>query len=131
MLIVIYDPTNCPILPVLAGGYQRHLAFVAPLGIVVAKSTRGPRTAERRATRPKCGQFSRGHTVPPLHCSLARKSSSNEPVNLTNRQADVAIRVVYERSALPLNLYSLKGTGAVRRCVHVPRHACRVARGSA
>jgi hypothetical protein len=66
MLIVIYDPTNCPILPVLADGYQRHLAFVAPLGIVVAKSTRGPRTAERRATRPKCGQFSRGHTVPAL-----------------------------------------------------------------
>ena len=35
--------------------------------------------------------------------------SSDEPVNLTNRQADVAIRVVYERNALPLNLHGLKG----------------------
>jgi DNA-binding transcriptional LysR family regulator len=35
--------------------------------------------------------------------------SSDEPVNLTNRQADVAIRVVYERSALPLNLHGQKG----------------------
>jgi DNA-binding transcriptional LysR family regulator len=35
--------------------------------------------------------------------------SSNEPVNLTNRGADVAIRVVYERGALPLNLHGLKG----------------------
>jgi DNA-binding transcriptional LysR family regulator len=32
-----------------------------------------------------------------------------EPVNLTNRDADVAIRVVYDRSALPLNLHGLKG----------------------
>jgi DNA-binding transcriptional LysR family regulator len=32
-----------------------------------------------------------------------------EPLNLTNRQADVAIRVVYERTALPLNLHGLKG----------------------
>jgi DNA-binding transcriptional LysR family regulator len=35
--------------------------------------------------------------------------SSGEPVNLTNREADVAIRVVYDRSALPLNLHGLKG----------------------
>jgi DNA-binding transcriptional LysR family regulator len=35
--------------------------------------------------------------------------SSDEPVNLTNREADVAIRVVYKRSALPLNLHALKG----------------------
>jgi DNA-binding transcriptional LysR family regulator len=35
--------------------------------------------------------------------------SGEEPVNLTNRQADVAIRVVYERSTLPLNLHGLKG----------------------
>jgi DNA-binding transcriptional LysR family regulator len=34
---------------------------------------------------------------------------SDEPVNLTNRQADVAIRVVYDRNALPLNLHGLKG----------------------
>jgi DNA-binding transcriptional LysR family regulator len=33
----------------------------------------------------------------------------NEPVNLTNREADVAIRVVYDRNALPPNLHGLKG----------------------
>jgi DNA-binding transcriptional LysR family regulator len=30
-------------------------------------------------------------------------------VNLTNREADVAIRVVYDRNAMPPNLYGLKG----------------------
>ena len=35
--------------------------------------------------------------------------SVEEPVNLTNREADVAIRVVYDRSALPLNLHGVKG----------------------
>jgi DNA-binding transcriptional LysR family regulator len=35
--------------------------------------------------------------------------SIDEPVNLTNRQADIAIRVVYDRNALPLNLHGLKG----------------------
>ncbi len=35
--------------------------------------------------------------------------ASGELVNLTNRQADVAIRVVYDRSTLPLNLHGLKG----------------------
>jgi len=35
--------------------------------------------------------------------------SVEEPVNLTNREADVAIRVVYDRNALPLNLHGLKG----------------------
>jgi len=34
---------------------------------------------------------------------------SGELVNLTNREADVAIRVVYDRSTLPLNLHGLKG----------------------
>lgn len=35
--------------------------------------------------------------------------SIGEPVNLTNREADVAIRVVYDRKTLPLNLHGLKG----------------------
>jgi hypothetical protein len=35
--------------------------------------------------------------------------SSDETVNLTNREADVAIRVVYNRNTLPLNLHALKG----------------------
>src|SRR3546814_3277383 len=35
--------------------------------------------------------------------------SSGELANLTNREADVALRVVYDRKTLPLNLYGLKG----------------------
>jgi molybdate transport repressor ModE-like protein len=35
--------------------------------------------------------------------------SAGELVNLTNREADVAIRVVYDRKTLPLNLNGLKG----------------------
>jgi len=35
--------------------------------------------------------------------------SSGELANLTNREADVAIRVVYDRKALPLNLHGLMG----------------------
>ena len=35
--------------------------------------------------------------------------SSGELANLTNRAADVALRVVYDRKTLPLNLHGLKG----------------------
>jgi DNA-binding transcriptional LysR family regulator len=35
--------------------------------------------------------------------------SIDEPVNLTNREADVAMRVVYDRNTLPPNLHGLKG----------------------
>ena len=35
--------------------------------------------------------------------------SSGELANLTNREADVAIRVVYDRKTLPLNLHGVKG----------------------
>ena len=35
--------------------------------------------------------------------------SSDAPANLTNREADIAIRVVYEQKTLPLNLHGLKG----------------------
>jgi DNA-binding transcriptional LysR family regulator len=35
--------------------------------------------------------------------------SSGELANLTNREADVAIRVVYDRKTLPLNLHGMKG----------------------
>ena len=35
--------------------------------------------------------------------------SLDEPVNLTNREADVAIRVAYDRNKLPPNLHGLKG----------------------
>ena len=39
--------------------------------------------------------------------------SSGELANLTNRDADVAIRVVYDRETLPLNLHGLKGPDVV------------------
>jgi DNA-binding transcriptional LysR family regulator len=35
--------------------------------------------------------------------------SSGEVANLTNREADVAIRIVADRKNLPLNLYGVKG----------------------
>ena len=35
--------------------------------------------------------------------------SSGELANLTNREADLAIRVVYDRKTLPLHLHGLKG----------------------
>lgn len=35
--------------------------------------------------------------------------SSGELANLTNREADLAIRVVYDRKTLPLNLHGVKG----------------------
>ena len=35
--------------------------------------------------------------------------ASDEPANLTNREADVAIRVVYDPATLPMNLHGLKG----------------------
>ena len=56
--------------------------------------------------------------------------SSGELVNLTNREADAAIRVVYDRKTLPLNPYGLKG-GGVRRRLHVPRSTGSMACGRA
>jgi DNA-binding transcriptional LysR family regulator len=53
---------------------------------------------------PDFAEFARLH--PEIEMEIL---SSDEPVNLTNREADVAIRVVYERSSLPLNLHALKG----------------------
>jgi DNA-binding transcriptional LysR family regulator len=53
---------------------------------------------------PDFADFARRH--PEIEIEIL---SIGEPVNLTNREADVAIRVVYERGALPLNLHGLKG----------------------
>ena len=45
-----------------------------------------------------------------LHSDIEMEiAPSGELVNLTNREADVAIRVVYDRNSLPLNLHGLKG----------------------
>ncbi len=53
---------------------------------------------------PDLGDFVRLH--PEVEMEIL---SIEEPVNLTNREADVAIRVVYDRSTLPLNLHGIKG----------------------
>ena len=53
---------------------------------------------------PDCADFARLH--PEVEIEIL---SSYERVNLTNREADVAIRVVYDRNALPPNLHGLKG----------------------
>jgi DNA-binding transcriptional LysR family regulator len=53
---------------------------------------------------PDLAEFARLH--PGIEVEVL---SSDAPVNLTNREADVAIRVVYDRNALPSNLHGLKG----------------------
>jgi len=58
------------------------------------------------------------HLLMPDFADFARRQpdiemdilSSGELANLTNREADVAIRVVYDRKTLPLNLNGLKGS---------------------
>jgi DNA-binding transcriptional LysR family regulator len=56
--------------------------------------------------------------------------SSGELVNLTNREADVAIRVVYDRKTLPLNLHGLKGP-EVFGGVYISRDRLSARRGGA
>jgi DNA-binding transcriptional LysR family regulator len=53
---------------------------------------------------PDFADFARAH--PDIEMDIL---SSGELVNLTNREADVALRVVYDRKTLPLNLHGLKG----------------------
>ncbi len=53
---------------------------------------------------PDIAEFARLH--PDVEMEIL---PSGELANLTNREADVAIRVVYERNTLPLNLHGLKG----------------------
>jgi DNA-binding transcriptional LysR family regulator len=53
---------------------------------------------------PDFAEFTRLH--PDIEMELL---SSGELANLTNREADVAIRVVYDPKNLPLNLHGLKG----------------------
>jgi DNA-binding transcriptional LysR family regulator len=53
---------------------------------------------------PDFAEFARLH--PEIEMEI---TPSGELVNLTNREADVAIRVVYDRNTLPLNLHGLKG----------------------
>ncbi|MGY3614727.1 LysR family transcriptional regulator [Bradyrhizobium sp. USDA 10063] len=53
---------------------------------------------------PDFADFARMH--PDIEMEIL---SSGEPANLTNREADVAIRIVSDRKTLPLNLHGLKG----------------------
>ena len=53
---------------------------------------------------PDFADFARLH--PDIEMAIL---SFGELANLTNREADVAIRVVYDRKTLPLNLHGLKG----------------------
>ena len=53
---------------------------------------------------PDFAQFARLH--PDIEMEML---SSGELANLTKREADLAIRVVYDRKTLPLNLHGLKG----------------------
>lgn len=53
---------------------------------------------------PDLADFARLH--PDIEMDIL---SSGELANLTNREADVALRVVYDRKTLPLNLHGLKG----------------------
>lgn len=53
---------------------------------------------------PDFAEFARLH--PDIEMEIV---SSGELANLTNREADVAIRVVYDRKTLPLNLHGLMG----------------------
>lgn len=53
---------------------------------------------------PDLADFARLH--PDIEMEIL---SSGELANLTNRDADVAVRVVYDRKTLPLNLHGLKG----------------------
>ena len=53
---------------------------------------------------PDLADFARLH--PDIEMDIV---SSGDLANLTNREADVAIRVVYDRATLPVNLHGLKG----------------------
>ena len=55
--------------------------------------------------------------------------SSGELANLTNREADVAVRVVYDRKTLPQNLHGLKGP-EVFGGVYMSRDRLAVSRAS-
>jgi len=61
-------------------------------------------TLATRLLMPDFAKFARNH--PDIEIDVV---SSGDLANLTNRDADVAIRVVYDRKTLPLNLHALKG----------------------
>jgi DNA-binding transcriptional LysR family regulator len=76
----------------------RDQAAKGPLRVAV------PPSVATYLLTPDFAEFARLH--PGIEIEVL---GSDEPVNLTNRDADVAIRVVYDRNALPLNLHGIKG----------------------
>ncbi len=78
--------------------FGRDQSIRGPLRVTLAP------TLATHLLMPDFADFARLH--PEIEMEIL---SIDEPVNLTNRQADVAIRVVYDRGTLPLNLHGLKG----------------------
>jgi DNA-binding transcriptional LysR family regulator len=74
---------------------------------------------------PDLADFARLH--PDIEMEIL---SSGELANLTNREADVAVRVVYDRKTLPLNLHGLKGP-EVFGAVYLSRDRLEAWRGGA
>ena len=66
-----------------------------------------------RLLMPDLAEFSRLH--PGIEIEIL---STGEVANLTNREADVAIRIVMDRKNLPLNLHGLKGP-ELSTCIYV------------
>jgi DNA-binding transcriptional LysR family regulator len=68
-----------------------------------------------RLLMPDLADFARLH--PDIEMEIA---STGEVVNLTNREADVAIRIISDRKNLPLNLHGLKGPEMLA-CIYMAR----------
>jgi DNA-binding transcriptional LysR family regulator len=78
--------------------FGRDQSVRGPLRVALAP------TLATHLLMPDFADFARLH--PDIEMEIL---SSGELANLTNREADVAIRVVYDRKTLPLNLHGLKG----------------------
>ena len=78
--------------------FGRDQSVRGPLRVTLAP------TLATHLLMPDFAEFARRH--PEIEMEIL---SYGDLLNLTNREADVAIRVVYDRNALPLNLHGLKG----------------------
>ena len=78
--------------------FGRDQGVRGPLRVTMAP------TVATHLLMPDLADFARLH--PDIEMEIL---SSGALANLTNREADVAIRVVYDRKTLPLNLHGLKG----------------------
>lgn len=78
--------------------FGRDQAVRGPLRITMAP------TLATHLLMPDFADFARLH--PEIEMEI---HSSIEKVNLTNREADVALRVVFDRNSLPQNLHGVKG----------------------